>query len=434
MIDDSLTVHNARLNARQRWTIFVASTGGALEVFDFAVYGFFAQSIGRAFFPARMGLPPETLSFAVLAVGYTSRLVGGIFLGRLGDKYGRRIVFASSAMIAAVSTLVIGILPSYESIGIAAPTLLVLLRLTQGLCLGGELPGAVIYAVETAHDKPGVLCGIVFLAVNIALILATSINLGLQMILPSEQVSTFGWRIGFLIGGLLGLLSFAVRRTLVETDEYARTVSTRHREPLAVLFRKHAVSVVAGVAAASLVGASSGLFVVHMPAYLQMLHYDPQQIASAQTLYVATISGCILVTAYVGDLLSRRYVFRLSAVMSALFAPFFYIAVTRHQANLPLLFLMAGVVASFANGTYACAIAEMFPVDVRFSGLATAMNLGLAAPMAMAPLAASILASRMRWTPAPALVMLLCATFAFAASFRMKRPLSAAVPFEMGNE
>ncbi|MGF6754449.1 MFS transporter [Paraburkholderia sp. GAS42] len=94
-----------RLSARQRRTIFVASTGGALEVFDFAVYGFFAQSIGREFFPARTGLPAETLAFAVLAVGSMSRLVGGIFLGRLGDKYGRRIVFTSSAMVATVSTL-----------------------------------------------------------------------------------------------------------------------------------------------------------------------------------------------------------------------------------------------------------------------------------------------------------------------------------------
>ena len=414
--------------------IFVASTGGALEVFDFAVYGFFAQSIGREFFPARMGVPAETLSFAVLAAGSMSRLVGGIFLGRLGDRYGRRIVFASSAMVAAVSTLLIAILPSYESLGVAAPMLLVLLRITQGLCLGGELPGAVIYAVETAHAKPGILCGMVFLAVNIALMLAISINLGVQMIFTSDQVRAFGWRIGFLVGGLLGLLSFVVRRTLAETDEYAGRVSARHREPLAVLFRKHAASVLTGVAAASLVGASSGLFVAHMPAYLQTLHYDPRKIASAQTLYVTAISGCILVTAYLGDLLSRRYVFMSGAVLSALFAPFFYVAVTRHQASLPLLFLMAGVVASCANGTYACAIAEMFPVDVRFSGLATAMNVGLAAPMAIAPLAASILASTTNWTFSPALVVVLCATFAFVASFRMKRHRQEAIGVKMGNE
>lgn len=420
MIDDSLSIRNERMSARQRWMIFVASTGGALEVFDFAVYGFFAQSIGREFFPARTGLPPETLSFAVLAIGSVSRLVGGVFLGRLGDKYGRRGVFTASAMVAAVSTLLIGALPSYESLGVAAPVLLVLLRLTQGLCLGGELPGAVVYAVETSHARPGLLCGIVFLAVNIALILATSINLGVHVIFDPEQIRAFGWRLGFLVGGLLGLLSFAVRRTLVETDEYARTVGARHREPLAVLFRNHVGSVLTGVAAASLVGASSGLFVAHMPAYLQTLDYDPQTIASAQMLYVATISACILVTAYVGDLLPRRYVFRSGAVLSALFAPFFYVAVTRHQANLSLLFLIAGVVASLPNGTYACAIAEMFPVDVRFSGLAAAMNFGLVAPMAMAPLAVSILASRTHWTFAPALVLVLCAAFAFVASFRMK--------------
>lgn len=274
----------------------------------------------------------------------------------------------------------------------------------------------------------------VFLAVNIALMLAISINLGVQMIFTSDQVHAFGWRIGFLVGGLLGLLSFVVRRTLAETDEYAGRMSARHREPLAVLFRKHAASVLTGVAAASLVGASSGLFVAHMPAYLQTLHYDPRKITNAQALYVAAISGCILVTAYFGELLSRRYVFMTGAVLSALFAPFFYVEVTRHQASLPLLFLMAGVVASFANGTYACAIAEMFPVDVRFSGLATAMNVGLAAPMAMAPLAASILAATTNWAFSPALVMVLCATFAFVAAFRMKRHREEAVSVKMGNE
>jgi MFS family permease len=168
-------------------------------------------------------------------------------------------------------------------------------------------------------------------------------------------------------------------------------------------------------------GASSGLFVAHVPAWLQTLHYDPEQIAGAQTLYVIAVSVCILITAHLGDLLSRRYVFRLGAVLSALFAPFFYVEVAHHQTSLPLMFLMAGVVASWSNGTYACAIAELFPVDVRFSGVATAMNVGLAASMATAPLFASILVSRTHWTVAPAFVMVVCAIFAFVASFWFKR-------------
>jgi len=429
MIDGSLPIRHDSMSARQRWTIFVASTGGALEVFDFVIYGFFAASIGRAFFPAQLGVPAATLSFAVLAIGYLSRLAGGVFLGQLGDKHGRRNVFMGSAMVAAVATLFIGVLPSYHSMGLAAPVLLILLRLTQGLCLGGELPAAAIYAVETAHARAGFLCGIVFCAVNVALLVATGINLVLQVVFAPEQLDIYGWRAGFLIGGLLGLFSFAVRRTLAETEEYASLLGARQREPLAVLFRRHRVAVVTGIAASSLVGASGGLFVGYMPVWLRQLHVDPRQIAGAQMLYVGTIAACIPVTAHLGDLWARRYVFGSGAVLSVLLAPLFYVAATRHLASLPLLFLIAGVVASFANGTFACAIAELFPVEVRFSGLATAMNFGLGGAMAMTPLAASLLASRTHWTFAPALFMVLCASFACIASFGMARGREAVGAF-----
>jgi len=419
MLDDLIMARTESLTARQRWTILVASTGGALEVFDFVIYGFFARSIGSAFFSSGTGMSAETLSFTVLAIGYLSRPIGGIFLGRFGDKYGRRIVFVSSAMIAAVSTFLIGILPSYAVWGATASALLLALRLVQGLCLGGELPGAVVYAVESARARPGFLCGIVFVAVNLALLLATSVNLAVQWAFTPEQVNAFGWRIGFLLGGMVGLLSFAVRRTLTETDEYARTISARHREPLAVLCRNHLGPVVTGVGACLLVGASSGIFIGYMPSYLQGLHYAAQEIASAQIRYLLVVAACILVTSHIGDLISRRHVFRCGAVLSALFAPFFFIAVARHFFSLSALFMMAGVVASLANGTYACAIAEMFPLDVRFSGVATAMNVGLATALGLTPLAASVLASGLHATPA--LVIVVCAALAFAASFGMKR-------------
>lgn len=127
----------------------------------------------------------------------------------------------------------------------------------------------------------------------------------------------------------------------------------------------------------------------------------------------------MLITAHMGDLLPRRYVFRLGAVLSALFGPVFYVAVVGHQASLPALFVAAGIVASLANGTFACAVAELFPVGVRFSGVGTAMNLGLAASMGSAPLIASVLVARTHWLPAPSLFMVLCAMLAFVASFGM---------------
>jgi MFS family permease len=239
--------------------------------------------------------------------------------------------------------------------------------------------------------------------------------------LTPAQVSAYGWRASFLVGGGIGLLSFVLRRTLTETDAYSRGVSVAHREPLAELFRWHLAPLATGVAATMLVGITNGLFVAYMPAYLHQLNYTSREIAIAQTLYVIVIGSCVLLTAKAGDLLPRRYVFRTGAVLSALFAPCFYMAVSRERADLLIWFSLAGVVASFAAGTFACAIAEMFPLGVRFSGTGCAMNLGLAATMGTAPLAATILVERTHWIAAPALLMVFCAGIGFVASFAMRR-------------
>ncbi|SAK50317.1 major facilitator transporter [Caballeronia temeraria] len=405
------------MTARQRWTILVASAGGALEVFDFVIYGFFARSIGAAFFPSGTGASGDMLSFAVLAIGYLSRPIGGFVFGRIGDIYGRRIAFLSSAMIAAGVTFLIGVLPSYRDWGIAASVLLVLLRLIQGLCLGGELPGAVVYAVETARTRPGFLCGVVFAAVNLALFLSTSVNLALQRSLTALQLDEYGWRLGFLIGGAVGFLSFAIRRRLAESDEYARMIGARQHVSLTGLFRCHGVQLLSGVGVCLLVGASSGVFIAYLPGYLQAVHYDHEQITHAQMQYFLVVALCILVTSHIGDRVPRRYVFRAGAALSALFTPWFFFAVTRHAVSLAALYVMAGVVASLANGTFACAIAEAFPLDVRFSCVATAMNLGLVVALGLTPLAAHVLEHGLR--ASPALVTEACAVLAFAASFGM---------------
>lgn len=416
MPSNALPILDETMTRRQRWTMFVASTSGALETFDMVTYAFFAQQIGRVFFPAGTGVT-ETLSFAVLALGYLSRPLGGFVLGHLADKYGRRQVFAWSAMVAAVATLAIGILPSYRAWGVTAPVLLLVLRLAQGFCVGGELPGAVVYAVETRWKNRGFLCGIVFFAVNVALLIAAAINLVLQTNLTSAQMDAFGWRAGFLFGGVAGLLSFTLRRTLPETDEYGEAAGVRHRQPLAILLRRYWPAVVTGIVASALVGVTNGVFVAYMPAWLRQLGYEPQRIATAQMVFVVVISIGMLVASRVGDALPRRYVFRTGAVLSALFAPFFYVLLSRHLIGLAALFFLAGIVTSFAHGTFACVIAEMFPLGVRFSGVAAAINLGLATSMGTAPLVASILVTKTHIMTAPALLIGLSAVLAFVASF-----------------
>lgn len=424
MLDDTLAMPPASLGTRRRWTVCLASTGGALEVFDFVIYGFFGQQIGRAFFPPGIGLSPVTLAFAVLAVGHLSRPLGGLFLGRLGDLAGRRVVFMSSALVAALATLSIGLLPSYATLGLAAPVLLLALRLVQGLCLGGELPGALVYAIESGSAHPGLTCGFIFVAVNLSLLFASSVNLGVHLLLDAAHADASGWRIAFLLGGTCGLAIFALRRTLDESVEYARALGARRRRqrsgPLAMLLRAHLASLMTGIGLAVLTGITGGLFIAYLPGWLRTLGYGAKEIAWAQTLHVIVIALCIPLTAHAGDVFSQRRVYRLGAVLSLLFAPAFFLAIVQWHANLLLMFFIAGVVVSLTNGTFGCAIATLFPVDVRFSGVAASLNLGLAVTMGLTPFVTSYLVTDLRWTPAPALVMCAGALIAFASSFGIR--------------
>jgi MFS family permease len=179
------------------------------------------------------------------------------------------------------------------------------------------------------------------------------------------------------------------------------------------------VPLITGVGVGMLTGITGGLFIAWMPGWLQTLGYGARQIAWAQTLHVVVIALCIPLTARAGDRFTQRRVYRIGAVLWLLLAPAFFLAIVQWRANLLPLFFITGVVASFTNGTFGCAIARLFPVDVRFSGVAAALNLGLAVTMGLTPFVTSYLVADLRWTAAPALVMSVGALIAFASSFGM---------------
>jgi MFS family permease len=198
----------------------MASLGGSLEFYDFIIYGIFAQYIAGQFFPASNPFVSLILSFSVLALGFLARPLGGVVLSGLGDRFGRRPVFLGSLFCTTVATILIGLLPSYQSWGLAAPLLLVTLRLVQGICVGGELPGAPTYAVEAAPERSGLACGVIILSVNVGVLVATLVNLGIQSVLPPAEVASHGWRIAFLMGGFIGCVSYLIRRSLEDSPEF----------------------------------------------------------------------------------------------------------------------------------------------------------------------------------------------------------------------
>src|SRR6266540_3002969 len=247
--------------------VLLASLGGTLEFYDFVIFGIFAKDIADAIFPDSTPLVSLMVSFAAFAAGYFARPIGGIVLSHFGDRYGRRRVFLISLFAMSAATLGMGLVPTFATWGASASVLLVILRLVQGFCLGGELPGALTYVVETAPRHAPFVCGVVFSCVTLGVAVATGVSLAVRTWLPIELVPALGWRGAFV--------SFLLRRSLEESPEFARMKQLAARQPFREVLKSHLVPVAVGVTGLAATAGFNGLFFAHMAAYTAgVLRYE----------------------------------------------------------------------------------------------------------------------------------------------------------------
>ena len=394
-----------RLSAASWRIVILASLGGTLEFYDFVIFGVFAKDIADAIFPSSSPLASLMASFAAFAAGYFARPFGGIILSHYGDRFGRRRVFLLSLFVMSAATLGMGLVPPYAQWGIAASALVVVLRLVQGFCLGGELPGALTYVVETAPRIAPFVCGVVFACVTMGVAVATAVSLSVRTLLDASLVPGPGWRIAFVLGGLGGVLSFLLRRSMEESPEFERMRSVALRQPFRELLRTHRVQVVLGVASLAATGCFTGLFFSHLPAYLTaVLKYEPRQAVMAQTVGVIAHALSILFVGWLGDRISPRYLLRAGAAFMLVFAYPFYAALESRAFDLTLVLAMAGVCMGLANGSFAVLLTDLFPTRIRFSGVALVFNIGFTLFSGLAPLAATTLIRETGSVVAPAIL------------------------------
>ncbi|WP_180736995.1 MFS transporter [Paraburkholderia sp. PGU19] len=396
--------------------ILIASLGGSLEFYDFIVYGFFAHYIAGQFFPNASSMVSLLFSFSVLAIGYVIRPLGGIVLSSWGDRYGRRPVFLISIVVVTAATIGLGLLPNYQSWGIAAPIILILLRVVQGFCVGGEMPGAITYAVEAAPQRAGLAAGVIICAVNVGVLLATLVNLAIQACMSSADAAAYGWRVAFLFGGLCGIVSYWMRRNLDESPEFERMRGAVVKQPFRETLRHHGRQVIAGVMAIAVMAGVNGILYGHMPAFLvQQLHYAPRTAALAQNAYLIVSSVGLLFAGWLGDKVPRRYILRASAVLLLVLSYPFYLALSTHSVNLVVLFVLAALVFSLASGTWASVLADHFPVQIRYSGIALSYNVAVVAFSGFAPLLGTMLIRETGSLASPALYVMVASVVTLLA-------------------
>jgi MHS family proline/betaine transporter-like MFS transporter len=419
----------ARLeDARDRITaagwriVLLASLGGTLEFYDFVIFGVFARDIAQAVFPNASPIVSLMASFAAFAAGYLVRPLGGIVLSNYGDRHGRRRVFLWSVFVMSGATLGMGLVPTYAQWGVAASALMVTLRLLQGFCLGGELPGALTYVVETAPKIAPFVCGVVFACVTMGVAAATGVSLGVRTFLDAADIPTYGWRIAFVIGGLGGVLSFVLRRSLEESPEFERMRSLASRQPFREMLKTHPAHVFVGCAVLAGTACFNGLFFSHLPAYLStVLHYDARQAVFSQTVGVIASSIGILATGWLGDRVPPRHLLRVGVTLLVLLAYPFYTALENGTRNLTVLLALAGVCASLTNGAFAVLLTDLFPTRIRFTGVALVFNVSFTIFSGTAPLVATTLIRETGSVTAPAMLMIGCGLLAITGTLWVDR-------------
>ncbi len=411
-----------RMSAAGWRIVLLASLGGTLEFYDFVIFGIFAKDIGDALFPTTSPIVSLMASFAAFATGYLARPAGGIVLSHFGDRYGRRRVFLASVFVMSAATLGMGVVPSHAKWGVAASAIMVTLRVIQGFCLGGELPGALTYVVETTPRLAPFVCGVVFACVTMGVAAATGVSLAVRSVLAPPLVPIYGWRIAFIIGGLGGVLSFALRRSLEESPEFARVRALALRQPFRELLRTHTAQVLTGCGLLAATACFTGLFFSHLPAYLAaVLHYDPRHAVLSQTAGVIAHAAGILIVGWMADRVPPRYLLRAGAGLLLVASYPFYLALETRAGDLTLLLVVAGLCGGLTNGSFAVLLTDLFPTRIRFSGVALAFNVSFTIFSGMSPLVATTLIRETGAAASPAALIAGGAVLTLVASVWVRR-------------
>lgn len=386
--------------ANSKWHVLLASLiGTTIEFFDFYIYATAAVLVFPAlFFPKSSHGSAILESLATFALAFFARPIGSALFGHFGDRIGRKATLVAALLTMGISTVVIGLLPTYAQIGLAAPALLALCRLGQGLGLGGEWGGAVLLATENAPEGKRAWYGMFpQLGAPIGFLFATLVFLLLSYFLGDAVFSTWGWRIPFLCSAVLVALGLWVRLKITETPDFQRVLEREERErvPMIAVFRTHPWAVISGMF--SLV-ATFVLFYLMTVFTLgwgtKQLGYTREQFLLLQMVGVVFFGIFIPVAAIYADRYGRRFMMIAATILIFLFGLFFAPMFTSESPWRVLTFLSLGMILTgLTYGACGAFLAEMFPAAVRYTGTSLAFNLAGILGASVAPYIATWLAS-----------------------------------------
>ena len=383
----------------------LASLGGALEYYDFVIFVFLTHVIGQLFFSP--GIPAwvrETQTFGLFAAGYIVRPLGGVIMAHFGDTRGRKRMFTLSVLLMAIPTFAIAMLPTYKSIGIAAPLLLLLMRMLQGTAMGGEAPGGWVFGAEHADPRHmGLAVGLLTSGLSLGILLGSIVASALNLVCSPEQIAAGMWRLPFFLGGAFGLTAMYLRRWLQETpvfEEMRREAALCRDVPVKAVLREHRAAVAISLVSTAALMATIVVVILMTPALLHQWFGLASRVTQLANL--AGSAGLVISCIVTGAAADRFGIRRVAVVVYGLLVAAtyaLYLGAVAIPSAVPALYFMAGAGAGSSVLTPILMV-RAFPPQIRFTGVSFSYNVGCAVIGGITPLVVSWLAHLDRLSPA----------------------------------
>jgi MFS transporter, MHS family, proline/betaine transporter len=394
--------------AERRRAIISSAVGNFLELFDFAIYGFLAIPLGANFFPSTDPLISLLSSFATFGVGFIMRPVGAVVIGIYGDRKGRKAALSLTIVMMAAATGVVGLLPSYASIGVAAPILLVLARMVQGFATGGEWGGAAAFLVEHSPTKRrGFVSSLQQIGNHLGGVVGSSLVAALTFTLSQQAYLSWGWRLPFILGLLVGPIGLYLRLKVADTPAFRQAVVEKRveRTPLRTAFTLFGGRIVSATLISIIGTTTNFVFTIYLMNYaIQQQHLPADLALLSLTLTHALLIVLLPGVGWLSDRIGRK---PLMLIMSFgfVFASYpMFRAITDAPSVLTLFIVqfLYSLLQMFYTGTIAPVLAELFPTRVRFTGLSVSYGLAVTLFGGTAPFVATLLVKQTGNPVAPA--------------------------------
>lgn len=403
--------------------IAAGSIGNALEWYDLLLYGYLAVTLSNVFFPKGNETVALLATLGTFGVSYLIRPLGAIVLGAYGDRAGRKASLMVSILLMVIGTLMMALMPSYATIGILAPIGVLAARLIQGFSVGGEFGSATSFLVEHGPDRKGFLASWQWSGQGLAAFLASAFGVGLTTVLAPEDLQSWGWRIPFAFGLLIGPVGFYIRRHVAETPEFtkAEAATTPVRDVIVGQWGRVVLAIGAVV-----LSTSSNYVILYMPTYAIKELSLPQS-----TGFIATLIGAVILTVgapmigHWSDKIGRTSVMVAATLLFIVSAYPVFLMLTMQQSLAALVAVVAwmSLLKTGYSGALPALLAEIFPTRTRVTGMALSYNIGVPLFGGFAPLTVQWLIGLTGSKLAPSYYLIATALLSLAALFVIRRGL-----------